>query len=65
MSAHFKRDPNREGDQDSIWRKRAYFDEGTEFDIRWGFVAADFGEMATPEIMEREERLPPQVSGKK
>jgi hypothetical protein len=65
MSTQSKYDPKREGNQGSLWRKRAYFEEGTEFDIRWGFVVADFSKAATPEKMEREERLSVQVSGKK
>ncbi len=65
MSTQSKYDSNWEGNQGSFSRKRAYFEEGTEFDIRWGFVVADFGKAATPEIMEREEPLSVQISGKK
>jgi hypothetical protein len=39
------------------WLKRAPFDGGTEIEIRRVFEAADFGENATPEILEREARL--------
>jgi len=63
MPTQTKFDPNWEGNQGSLWRKRPYFEEGTEFDIRWGFVVADFSKAATPEIIELEERLSVQVSG--
>jgi hypothetical protein len=65
MPAQTKYDPNWEGNQGSLWSKRAYSEEGTEFDIRWGFVVADFGKAATLENMELAERLSVQVSGKK
>jgi hypothetical protein len=65
MSIQAQYDPNWEGNQGSLWRKHAYYEEGTEFDIRWGFVVADFGIAAIPEIMERVERLSMQVSGNK
>jgi len=39
------------------WLKRAPFDGGTEVEIRPVFEAADFGDAATPEILERDERL--------
>jgi hypothetical protein len=65
MPTQIKYDPNWEGNQGSLWRKRAYSEEGTEFDIRWGFVVADFSKVASPEIIELEERLSVQVSGKK
>ena len=64
MSLQSKNDPNRECDQDSPWRRRAYCDEGTEVDLRWGFRAANFGVTPTLEIMDPEERLLAQVSGK-
>src|ERR1043166_2261472 len=39
------------------WLKRAPFDGGTEVEIRPVFEAAGFGDAATPEILERDERL--------
>jgi hypothetical protein len=39
------------------WLKRAPFDGGTELEVRPVFEAEDFGENATPEIRESEERL--------
>lgn len=65
MSSQFKIDLNRERDQNSPWRRRAYCDEGTEVDLRWGFRAANFGVAATLEIAEPEEGLLAQVFGKK
>ena len=65
MSPQSKKDPNRECDQNSPWRRRAYCDEGTEVDLRWGFRAVNFGVGVTLEIIEPEERLLARVSGKK
>jgi len=65
MPTQTKYEPNWEGNQGSLWSKRAYSEEGTEFDIRWGFVVADFGKAATLENMELAERLSVQVSEKK
>ena len=65
MPTQIKYDPNWEGNQGSLWRKRAYSEEGTEFDIRWGFVVSDFSKVATLEIIEREARLSVEISGKK
>jgi len=64
MSPQYKNEMNRECDQNSPWRRRAYCDEGTEVDLRWGFKATNFGVAATLEITEPEERLLAQVSGK-
>jgi hypothetical protein len=47
------------------WLKRAPFDGGTEVEIRQVFEAEDFGSSATPEIMEREQRLRAQTAAKK
>jgi hypothetical protein len=47
------------------WLKRAPFGGGTEVEIRRVFEAEDFGDAATPEMREREQRLRRQVSGKK
>ena len=65
MPTQTKYEPNWEGNQSSLWSKRVYSEEGTEFDIRWGFVVADFGKAATLENMELAERPSVQVSGKK
>lgn len=64
MSPQSKNDPNRECDQNSLWRRRAYCDEGTEVDLRWGFKTVNFGVADILEITEPEERLLAQVSGK-
>jgi hypothetical protein len=47
------------------WLKRAPFGGGMEVEIRPIFEVEDFGENATPEIREREQRLRAQVSSKK
>ena len=50
------------------WLKRAPFDEGqdgAEVEIRPLHEIEDFGEAATPEVREREQRLRKQVAGKK
>jgi hypothetical protein len=65
MSLQSKKDPNREYDQNSPWRRRAYCDEGTEVDLRWGFTVANFGAAATLVISKPEEGLLAQVSGTK
>jgi hypothetical protein len=39
------------------WLKRAPFDGGTEVEIRQVMEADDFGDVLTPELREREERL--------
>jgi hypothetical protein len=65
MPPQTKKNPNRECDQNSHWRRRACCDEGTEVDLRWGFRAANFGVAAALEIAEPEERMLAQVSGKK
>ncbi len=46
------------------WLKRAPFGGGTEVEIRQVFEIEDFGENATPEIREREQRLREQVAKK-
>jgi hypothetical protein len=47
------------------WLKRAPFDGGAEVEIRRVFEVEDFGENATPEIREREQRLRAQAANKK
>lgn len=47
------------------WLKRAPFGGGTEVEIRQVFETEDFGDPATPEMREREQRLRKQVAGKK
>ena len=47
------------------WLKRAPFGGGTEIEIRQVFEACDFGEAATPEVLEREQRLRAQIESKK
>jgi len=47
------------------WLKRAPFDSGTEVEIRQVFEPEDFGCNLTPELREQEERLRPQVAGKR
>jgi hypothetical protein len=47
------------------WLKRAPFDGGTEVEIRPVYEMCDFGENATPEVMEREQRLRQQIAAKK
>ena len=64
MGPQTKNDPNRECDQNSPWRRRAYCDEGTEVDLRWGFRAANLGVAATLDLAEPEERLLAHFSGK-
>jgi hypothetical protein len=39
------------------WLKRAPFDNGTEVEIRQVMEPEDFGDVLTPEVREREERL--------
>lgn len=47
------------------WLKRAPFDGGTEIEVRRVFEAEDFGSNATPEIMERDQKLRRQVAQQK
>ncbi len=47
------------------WLKRAPFGGGMEVEIRPIFEVEDFGENATPEIREREQRLRAQVNAKR
>jgi hypothetical protein len=47
------------------WLKRAPFDGGAEVEIRRVFEVEDFGENATPEVREREQRLRAQAANKK
>lgn len=63
MNTKSKSDPNRGSDQQSIWRNRAYCDEGTEFDLRWG-VTAEFSNGGAPSARAAEELLLAQISGK-
>jgi len=53
--------------EDAIaWLKLAQFDGGTEIELRQIFELEDFGEAATPEVREREQRLRKEVgAGKK
>lgn len=44
------------------WMSRAPFDGGFEIELRQVFEAEDFGEAATPEIREREQRLREQTA---
>jgi len=44
------------------WLKRAPFGGGAELEIRQVFEAEDFGDAATPEIREREQKLREQIS---
>jgi hypothetical protein len=53
----------RSKDEAIAWMKRAPFGDGVELEIRQVFEASDFGPAATPEILEREERLRRQVAG--
>lgn len=46
------------------WLKRAPF-EGTEVEIRQVFELEDFGDNATKEFKEQEERLRTQIAGKR
>jgi hypothetical protein len=46
------------------WLKRAPFGGGTEVEIRPIFEVEDFGENATPEMREREQRLRAQAGAK-
>jgi hypothetical protein len=47
------------------WLKRAPFGGGTEIEIRQVFEASDFGSAATPEVLEREQRLRAQIESRK
>ena len=52
--------------QDAIdWLKRAPFDGGTEIELRQIFELEDFGDAATPEVQEREQRLRKEVEAQK
>jgi hypothetical protein len=46
------------------WISRAPFPEGAQVEIRQVFEAEDFGEAATPELREQEERLRAQVTAR-
>lgn len=46
------------------WMSRAPFDGGFEIELRQVFEAEDFGEAATPEIREREQRLREQTAAR-
>jgi hypothetical protein len=46
------------------WISRAPFAEGDQVEIRQVFEAEDFGEAATPELREQEERLRAQVTAR-
>src|SRR6266498_1777933 len=52
-------------DEAIAWMKRAPFGGGTEIEIRQVFEAEDFGDAATPEFREQEERLRAQMARKK
>ena len=47
------------------WLKRAPFDGGAEIELRQVFDPADFGAAATPEVLEREQRLREQIERQK
>jgi hypothetical protein len=47
------------------WLKRAPFDGGAEIEIRPLFETCDFGDAATPEIIERDQRLREMIAAKK
>lgn len=47
------------------WLKRAPFDGGAEVEIRPVNEMCDFAENATPEVIEREQRLRQQIAAKK
>jgi hypothetical protein len=47
------------------WLKKAPFGGGTEIEIRQVFEAEDFGDVLTPEMKAREERLRAQVAAKR
>lgn len=44
------------------WLKRAPFGDGDEVEIRPVFEAAEFGDAATPEVIERDQRLRREVA---
>lgn len=46
------------------WLKRAPFDGGTEIELRPVFEAADFGEVMTPELKEKDQQLREELSRK-
>ena len=48
-------------DEAVAWLKQAPFDGGTEIEIRQVFEIEDFGDNATPEIRQAEERMRKQV----
>jgi hypothetical protein len=47
------------------WLKRSPFGGGVEIEIRPLYEICDFGEAATPEIKERDQRLRAQLAGRK
>src|SRR5271154_1248688 len=47
------------------WLKRSPFGGGVEIEIRPVYQVEDFGDAATPEIKERDQRLRAQLAGKK
>ncbi len=47
------------------WLKRAPFGGGVEIELRQVFEVCDFGDVATPEIRERDERLRAQIANRK
>jgi hypothetical protein len=47
------------------WLKRAPFGGGVEIELREVFELCDFGDAATPEVRERDERLRAQISNQK
>src|ERR1700722_8833209 len=52
--------------EDAIeWLKRAPFGGGVEIELRQVFEVCDFGDLATPEIRERDERLRAQIANRK
>jgi hypothetical protein len=47
------------------WLKRAPFGGGVEIELRQVFETCDFGDVATPEVLERDQRLRAQIEEKK
>jgi hypothetical protein len=47
------------------WAKRAPMEDGQELEIRPFYEVSDFGDAATPELIEREEHLRAEISARK
>ena len=63
MNIISKNESNQGTDQQSVCRERAYCDEGTEIDLRWGFRVAEFSIAGTPASREAREFLLAQITG--